>query len=164
MTDAVCNLCGGEEAAPVASDNGLPVVRCRNCGLVYVTHHPSEEALLDLYGEYHSRGGGDEDSWAMLMRDVFRESAGILDAARNGKGPGRLLDIGCGFGDFIAAMRLRDWHAEGLDPSPKVVDAAAGKDSPSGWEPWRVSIRRPADTTRSPCSTSLSTCPIRWGR
>jgi SAM-dependent methyltransferase len=62
----------------------------------------------------------------MLMRGVFRESAGILDAARNGKAPGRLLDIGCGFGDFVAAMRTRGWHAEGLDPSRKAVGAAVG--------------------------------------
>ncbi|HEX9191079.1 MAG TPA: class I SAM-dependent methyltransferase [Candidatus Deferrimicrobiaceae bacterium] len=111
----------------MASDNSLPVVRCRNCGLVYVTHRPSEDALLDLYGEYHSRDGGAEDSWAMLMRDIFRESAGILDAARSGIGPGRLLDVGCGFGDFVALMRERGWGAEGLDPSPAVAAAAAGR-------------------------------------
>jgi SAM-dependent methyltransferase len=64
------------------------------------------------------------------MRDVFRESADLLARARNGTGPGRLLDVGCGFGDFVAAMRARGWQAEGLDPSPRVVGAATGKGLP----------------------------------
>jgi len=127
---SVCNLCGGDEPETVAASGGLRVVRCRRCGLVYVTPRPAEDALRDLYAEYHSRHGGDEASWAMLMRDVFRESAGILDAARNGKGPGRLLDVGCGFGDFVAEMQKRGWRAEGLDPSPGAVGVAAGKGLP----------------------------------
>jgi SAM-dependent methyltransferase len=66
----------------------------------------------------------------MLMRYVFQESASILETARNGKGPGRLLDVGCGFGDFIAEMRVRNWRAEGLDPSRRVVGVASGNGLP----------------------------------
>ena len=130
MIEVPCGLCGRNEPEPVASDNGFRVCRCRGCGLVYVNPRPAEDELLVLYGEYHSRDGGDRDSWATLMREVFRESAGILDAVRNGTGPGRVLDVGCGFGDFVSAMRDRGWHAEGLDPSPGVVGAATGKGLP----------------------------------
>ena len=130
MTEVACGLCGGVDSEPVVASSGLRVVRCRGCGLVYVNPRPAEDALQDLYAEYHSRNGGDEDSWAALMRDVFRESAGVLEASRNGKGPGRLLDVGCGFGDFIAAMGIRGWRAEGVDPSPKVVGAAAARGLP----------------------------------
>jgi SAM-dependent methyltransferase len=30
--------------------------------------------------------------------------------------PGRILDIGCGLGDFLAAFRNRGWHALGIEP------------------------------------------------
>lgn len=130
MIEVACGLCGGNDPETVGSENGFRVVRCHGCGLVYVSPRPAEDALRDLYAEYHSRAGGDEVSWAMLMRDVFRESSEFLDAVRNGKGPGRLLDVGCGFGDFVAAMRVRGWRAEGLDPSRKVVDAAVGRGRP----------------------------------
>jgi SAM-dependent methyltransferase len=40
------------------------------------------------------------------------------------------LDVGCGFGVFVAAMRGRGWEAEGLDPSPAAVEAAARRGCP----------------------------------
>jgi len=97
---------------------------------VYVSPRPGETELRRLYATYHRRGGKTEDTWAALMRDVFRESAGILQAARNGGGSGRLLDIGCGFGGFVALMRGRGWEAEGLDPSPEASAAGAAKGIP----------------------------------
>lgn len=37
---------------------------------------------------------------------------------------GRLLDIGCGNGDFLARMRRRGWIVEGLEVDPEAVEAA----------------------------------------
>jgi SAM-dependent methyltransferase len=37
---------------------------------------------------------------------------------------GRLLDVGCGNGDFVRAMAALGWDAEGLDPDPTGVAAA----------------------------------------
>ncbi|HSB78881.1 MAG TPA: class I SAM-dependent methyltransferase [Candidatus Methylomirabilis sp.] len=64
------------------------------------------------------------------MSCVFGEAAKVLCSSRNGSGAARLLDVGCGFGSFVAAMRERGWEAEGLDPSPAVVSAATGKGRP----------------------------------
>lgn len=36
----------------------------------------------------------------------------------------RLLDVGCGRGDFVRGMQARGWEAMGLDPSPRAVAAA----------------------------------------
>lgn len=91
---------------------------------------PPEEDLPALYGEYHSRDGGNEAGWNRLMEKIFREAADRLDAARNGAGPPRLLDVGCGYGGFVSLMRDRGWDAEGVDPSPATVAAASGKGIP----------------------------------
>ncbi|MGE5284254.1 MAG: class I SAM-dependent methyltransferase, partial [Actinomycetota bacterium] len=97
---------------------------------MYVHPKPPEEELPALYGEYHGRDGGEEAGWNRLMGGIFRESADHLDALRNGSGPPRLLDVGCGFGGFVALMRDRGWDAEGVDPSPVTVAAASAKGIP----------------------------------
>jgi SAM-dependent methyltransferase len=125
-----CLLCGRDAPRPVAVRNGYPIVRCGGCGLVYVRERPPEEDLPGLYGEYHARDGGNEADWNRLMAEIFREAADRLDALRNGSGPPRLLDVGCGYGGFVSLMRDRGWDAEGVDPSPTTVAAASAKGLP----------------------------------
>lgn len=125
-----CNFCGAEDARPVAVQNGFRIVRCVACGLVYVNPRPPAESMVSYYAAYHGRGGGDEDSWRRLMVDVFRESARVLERARGNDGPGRLLDVGCGYGSFVELMRRLGWDASGIDPSPAAVEAAATRGLP----------------------------------
>ena len=98
--------------------------------MVYVHPKPPEEDLPGLYGEYHRRDGGEEAGWNRLMGKIFLEAADLLDASRNGSGPPRLLDVGCGYGGFVSLMRDRGWDAEGVDPSPVTVAAASAKGIP----------------------------------
>jgi SAM-dependent methyltransferase len=42
-------------------------------------------------------------------------------------GRARLLDVGCGEGEFIAEMASLGWDAEGIDPTADAVDAARGR-------------------------------------
>ena len=122
-----CNLCGGDATEHLAAQRGLEIVRCGMCGLVYVNPRPKADDLTSLYMDYHARDGQDEAAWHRLMSRVFRESADLLCVKRKGVGCPRLLDVGCGFGGFVDLMRTRGWDAEGLDPSPSVVEAAARK-------------------------------------
>ncbi len=125
-----CNLCGTDDARGLATQRGFRIARCRRCGLVYVNPRPAAESLVSLYADYHARAGEDEASWDRLMNRIFREAARLLCSSGNGCRPGRLLDVGCGFGAFVATMRERGWDAEGVDPSPAVVNAAASKGRP----------------------------------
>lgn len=97
---------------------------------MYVNPRPAPEALLPLYADYHARDGGTEASWDRLMGRVFRESADLLSRFRRGRGRPRLLDVGCGFGGFVALMQDRGWEAEGVDPSRVVAETAVRKGRP----------------------------------
>ena len=119
-----CNLCGGDTTQYVGTQRGLGIVRCRGCGLVYVNPRPQAEELTSLYSDYHARDGQDEASWDRLMSRVFRESAELLCSTQKTSGRPRLLDVGCGYGGIVELMRERGWDAEGMDPSPSVVEAA----------------------------------------
>ncbi len=122
-TDAACGFCGGGERVTLARVDAFRFVRCPGCGLAYLTPRPSAQALRGLYAGYHARAGASEASWARLMHGVFRESAEWLCRESAGTA-GRLLDIGCGFGSFLALMTERGWVAEGCDVSAPVVEAA----------------------------------------
>lgn len=124
LASCTCNVCGGDDSRHLATQRGYRVVRCRRCGLVYLNPRPPSERILDLYATYHARNGGDAASWDRLMRRVFRESADLLCASSAGSGRPRLMDVGCGFGGFVGMMQGRGWDAEGVDPSPAVVEAA----------------------------------------
>lgn len=130
LQETSCNLCAADDAEPIARQNGFRIVRCRACGLVYVNPRPRSDRLLAWYADYHTRNGANEASWDRLMGGVFRESVEILCASRNGSDRRRLLDVGCGFGGFVAAMRERGWDAEGVDPSRTVVAAAVNRGRP----------------------------------
>jgi SAM-dependent methyltransferase len=130
MESVSCNLCRRDDTLLLAEQQGFRIVRCRGCGLVYVNPRPAGERLVSLYATYHSRDGGDEASWDRLMGQVFGESADLLSATRHRSGGSRLLDVGCGFGGFVALMRERGWDAVGVDPSPAVVEAATRRGRP----------------------------------
>lgn len=55
---------------------------------------------------------------------VVRDSA-MLTVAGLPPGQGRrLLDVGCGSGDFLTRMRVHGWQVVGVEPDPKAAEAA----------------------------------------
>jgi SAM-dependent methyltransferase len=114
LREVPCNLCGSAERRQLAVERGLPVVRCRGCGLVYVTPRPDEEELERFYRDYYPEESAD-DWWRIMIR-IFRRDAQRLEARI--RPPGRLLDVGTGFGHFLELMRERGWDVAGVESSP----------------------------------------------
>jgi len=121
-----CNLCGIDKPSLITVQNGYKVVRCVNCGLVYVNPRPTSEMLIRLYSDYHKRGGKDEHSWTILMKDNFKEVSAFLNKLFPERG--KLLDIGCAYGHFIKIMEGHGWLVTGVDPSSEAVASARKKD------------------------------------
>ncbi len=109
-----CPLCGGNEALLLLEILSARMVRCRRCGLVYrkplpppgpfaptLAREPADLELEERVGERRSRH--------------FRR---FLAAA--GK-PGKLLDVGCGFGFFLKLAQEAGWEAIGVDLDPRAV-------------------------------------------
>jgi len=119
----------------VRSDR-LTVARCSKCGVMMLDPMPSKKKVRAWYETTGYYGGGsrsgydysyferinvrynDENSWpySLLKR------AAILGGREI---PGRLLDVGCGGGLFAACAKRIGWEAQGLDPNPAAVEAAA---------------------------------------
>jgi SAM-dependent methyltransferase len=90
---------------------------CRKCGLGWLDaaqmadHVSYEDEYFSVYQESRSFQGGVDDLPAHL---VLR----LEDLERlNGGRPGCLLEVGCGFGPFLAVARDRGWTVHGTDIS-----------------------------------------------
>jgi SAM-dependent methyltransferase len=130
LEEVSCPLCGGERPEPVvAARDPLPdsvserifqVVRCCDCGLCYTNPRPSAASISQFY----------PDDYSCYQHEAATERGGAprpwnkqypLAELLPGQ-PGRLLDFGCGAGDFLLHVRRLGWQATGLDLSPRMVD------------------------------------------
>jgi SAM-dependent methyltransferase len=108
-----CPLCSGNACPPVAREAGWQYYRCRRCGLVFLHPQPSELFLTQHYQDYLPTEAPAVASWRRLMWPVMMRSAALIEERFSL--PGRLLDVGCGYGFFLELMARRGWRVEGIE-------------------------------------------------
>lgn len=115
--DTGCNLCGAAEKTllfprqkPVAAGQGI--VRCKACGLVYRDVEKLTSPEVDYYdGKEYSAASA---QWVEGRKKVYRLYLSLLENLRQ---TNRVLDVGCGPGFFLSAMKDRGWEVNGIEPS-----------------------------------------------
>jgi SAM-dependent methyltransferase len=105
------------EDASIDVETEFPVVRCKRCNHVYVSPRLKPEVNADIYARFWSSYEPEE-----LLHDDFavylcRQLAGMTRL-------GRLLDFGCGWGNFLSAARETGWDAVGIEVDPAKIDFA----------------------------------------
>jgi SAM-dependent methyltransferase len=122
-TAARCPVCGtgGPRRDPalagrVAIERSDALLLCTSCGLGWIDPALVRPLLYEegYFREYEAlrsfQGGVDELPSHLIDR--------LLEFARlNGGHPGRLLEVGCGFGPFLAEAHARGWQVYGTDVS-----------------------------------------------
>jgi 2-polyprenyl-3-methyl-5-hydroxy-6-metoxy-1,4-benzoquinol methylase len=113
LETVACDLCGEQRAQPFARRQGMQVVRCLGCGLVYVSPRLDAEAL-------HRHYNSGESSRTQYYLDVEvadrRSFAEVLDRAERLIPPGGdLLDIGPNVGTCLVVARDRGWRVHGIE-------------------------------------------------
>jgi 2-polyprenyl-3-methyl-5-hydroxy-6-metoxy-1,4-benzoquinol methylase len=120
-----CNLCGADHTAPVVEIDGFHIVRCRQCGLVYVNPRYGEDALHEIYTEsYYDHDGianGLEfygyDNYLRDEENIKITFAKRLKTIERYVAKGRLLDVGCATGFFLDLARGQGWEVVGTEVS-----------------------------------------------
>jgi|688.fasta_scaffold162093_1 2-polyprenyl-3-methyl-5-hydroxy-6-metoxy-1,4-benzoquinol methylase len=143
-----CYLCGNEGKLLYQSLKdrlfGAPgewnLKKCINpeCGLVWLDPMPLEEDIVKAYLNYFTHEIQDLQISLLgrLLRTVYRalktipshlvglraEEVQIESMCLSNVSPGKLLDIGCGSGQFLQQMQLYGWEVEGVDFDSKAVE------------------------------------------
>jgi ubiquinone/menaquinone biosynthesis C-methylase UbiE len=133
LEEVPCNLCGGTDLetvydarADLEKDRSLarkfrasgdelltqPLVRCRQCELLFVSPRVSADRMLQGYAEgpdpeYVSQMASREKTFARAFEEIDR----LVPQ------PGYLLDVGTAAGAFLKAARDRGWDAVGVEPN-----------------------------------------------
>jgi SAM-dependent methyltransferase len=116
-----CPLCGESESFPLHQEGSFQMVRCSSCQLIYLNPRPTIDSLFRFYQKYLPEEESSVESWKKMMKTVFRRAANLLQQYRK---DGRLLDVGTGFGFFLAEMKRRGWDVTGVEISQKAMDYA----------------------------------------
>jgi 2-polyprenyl-3-methyl-5-hydroxy-6-metoxy-1,4-benzoquinol methylase len=89
------------------------LMECETCGLVKISHQVRVGTLSDYERAFLRMI---EQTYALRPNDrglrLFEKRTALFHELR----PGRLLDIGCERGYFLAAMRRRGWRVRGVEP------------------------------------------------
>lgn len=106
--------------------NHIAIYGCKACGAEYAHPQPSDETLASIYSRDYFIGSEDERA-ANRVTELKGATAKLyLDAiARRTRPVGpRLLDVGCGSGDFLIEAQTRGFDVEGLEYSEHSTDVA----------------------------------------
>ena len=117
-----CPACGGTDARTLFTRDGHAIAGCGGCGTAFVAQDPSTIDFQALYGEAYYTGGSD----AVFADYVGQEAARRAHARRKLwllrtlpprlPARGRLLDVGCAAGFFLAEARAH-YEVQGVELS-----------------------------------------------
>jgi 2-polyprenyl-3-methyl-5-hydroxy-6-metoxy-1,4-benzoquinol methylase len=127
-----CEICGDERADVLCNVRDrwfdLPgefaLVKCRNCGLVYLNSRPVEDQISHYYPERYSphkaRGMNRfVKFWHFYLR-LFNGHLHLLDDLP----VGTVLDVGCGSGEHLWMLKRQGWQVRGVDVSESAAEEA----------------------------------------
>lgn len=115
----VCPLCSTKAEKKLYQEGDYCMVRCLRCGFIYQNPRPAQQELLNAYQTYLPETEEEIEAWGRMMEPVFRRGADLIERHIS---QGRLLDVGSGYGFFLALMQSRGWEVMGLEVSPTGAD------------------------------------------
>jgi SAM-dependent methyltransferase len=115
--ECACLLCNGVHLTPLLestdSRSGLRflVVQCNRCGLAFTNPRPDPSSISQFYPD---------DYRCHRAKERVAKTDPLMKLLPK-HGQARLLDFGCGGGDFLARMHAAGWNVTGLDSSAAAI-------------------------------------------
>lgn len=107
MIISKCYNCGNNQHTFYTKENGVSLVKCSGCGLLYVRDRPSDDQISEAAKQGTHRGIKELDvtghfrnykipKYLDVLEDIFDSNFGNAQT---------WLDVGCGHGEFIMAIQ-----------------------------------------------------------
>ena len=122
-----CPICGTGDTTRAFVRNGYDVWRCRACGLRLLWPQPDDATLAGVYNSDYFLGDRSvegEGHSAGLKHETARRYVKALCAYPLLSGGRRLLEIGCGVGEFLIEADAVGFVVQGLEVSPHAAAVA----------------------------------------
>ncbi len=131
----LCPFCESENEAVLKRPDQLPVAPCNTCGCWYVGKLPSAAEIKKLYdGYYHAHRPADlsEKNVSRMLANACRASQTdwqlhTLAQLLGGMNNKRILDVGCGWGNFLLMAKALGALVAGCDLSPEACEFARNR-------------------------------------
>ncbi len=123
-----CQICNGP-TIQVFSIGQFPLYRCRSCGLEGLSPQPDDQTLERIYGDDYFLGSHDADATQLMdkMKGLTAEKyLQVLKRKLEVDAP-RLIEIGCGGGEFLEKAMASGFDVAGLEISSNAVQSANTK-------------------------------------
>ncbi len=116
--NATCYLCNSDRCSFISKIGGFPVLECHHCGLRFLHPQPDDAVLHGIYDEEYFLGNSVvlQGSGQELKRLTARLYLEALWENKNHDGE-KLLEIGCGMGDFLLEAKDRGLDVWGIEIS-----------------------------------------------
>ncbi|HEX4999636.1 MAG TPA: class I SAM-dependent methyltransferase, partial [Terriglobia bacterium] len=121
-----CPVCDGRRLYYAFSRQPYRLVRCASCTLLMLNPQPSDEELETIYSsDYFLGEDTPEGHDRVAQMKAATASHQLRQLARyRGEPDGRLLEIGCGQGDFLIEARRAGYNVAGIEISPSATALA----------------------------------------
>ena len=122
-----CPWCGSDKAQinlwlrdEFLTKEDFHICECLNCGLLYTMPRPSKDKIVAYYKseEYYSHQENKKGFIPKVYETVKKTNLKHkYKLATSGLTVGKVLDIGCGVGDFLHTAEMHGWECTGVEPS-----------------------------------------------
>jgi 2-polyprenyl-3-methyl-5-hydroxy-6-metoxy-1,4-benzoquinol methylase len=121
-----CHVCQGARFYYLFSISDHRVVRCDDCGLLFLNPQPSDDKLAEIHrgDDSHDR---ENEPLHRTVSEIKRDAAKFYLAEihrYHGRLNGRLLEVGCGNGDFLIMAEAAGWQVTGVEASKTACQQA----------------------------------------
>jgi SAM-dependent methyltransferase len=124
VEEVKCNLCGSGEYTSIGKELEFDIRACSKCGLVYVSPQPAQEEFAKFYAGMYSEHS-DESAATRSLGYVERHLAALLKRRR--PQGGRIVEVGCGYGNFLAQIKEQPWRITALEVSQTALEYARAR-------------------------------------